>query len=118
MSNSHGVPRIEMIEALGMEERRRVALEEQGAPIRERVEQAAVVAQLTSALRRMQPEVSAYAVVDDDGTIWSGHTSPDEALHGVALWGEWFKNGRGLRVEYRSVLIGKMRRDDWEGPEA
>lgn len=133
MSRTHPVTRSELAEVLAQEERTRVRLEEQGAPISARVEQAALVSQLASALRNMTVQVAAYYVMttyNSAGTFkpgqhvtWSGHLSREEAERCVPLWERHLTdNGRhtqtysDFRVEYLTSDLYKMRKDGWEGP--
>jgi hypothetical protein len=120
------VTRLELAETLAMEERKRVNLEEQGAPIRDRVEQAVIVEQLASAVRNMSAEVAAHAVVSTydpagnfrpgETVVWSGHLSRAEAQRALPLWAESLRDVGSLRVEYRSVKVNRMKRDGWQGP--
>lgn len=123
-----GVSRLELIETLASEERKRVEMESAGGPIADRVEQAATVAALASAVRMYSVEVSAWAVVstyDPQGgfrpgqqVTWSGHLSRAEAERAVPLWEQYLNRRRDpMHVEYRSVRIHMMRRNGWTGPQ-
>jgi hypothetical protein len=128
--SSHSpVSRLELIETLEFEERERVSLEESGAPIQNRVEQAALVAQLQSALIQHPLTVAAYCVVstyDPSGTfkpgqevIWSAHLTRDEALRCLPLWVAHLahpQNTDTYRVDYRSAPIHYVRQNEWPGP--
>jgi hypothetical protein len=120
-----GVSALELIETLEYEERRRVQLEDQGAPIAERVEQAATVALLASAVRQHYAMVSAYCVVstyDPDGSfrpgadvVWSGHLSQEEAERVMVWWQAHLNRANDVwRVEYQPVAVHYMKRDGWE----
>lgn len=123
-STGGGVSTLELIETLEHEERRRVQLEESGAPIMERVEQASTVSLLTSVIRKRSPQVSAYCVVltfDPNGNfnpggerVLSGHLSREEAERVMPLWTEQRDWRTDLyRVEYRATSVQNMRRNGW-----